>query len=511
MSPRPLPARPNLDHLRHEAKALRSAFERGEPEAVERVHTELGERSEIKLTDAQRVLAREYGFPSWVKLRAHVMAARGVEDAVTAFVAAVTERDAARAEQVVRSEPRIANESLHVAATLGLEEDVRRLLAEDPTRVRTRIGSMSADPLLLLAYSPFHGESAERDRGLLGSARALLEAGADPNTKDSRHGVPALYAVTGDRWVPEIAHLLLDSGANPTDGESVFHAAEHFYEDALELLLSYGVDLNHTGDWGNTATYFLLRYHHVTDEPQAGKGLRWLLDHGADPNVRCRKEQETSLHIAVRTGQSPDTIELLLDHGADVNARRADGRTPLIEARRRGMDELAKLLEDAGARAEPLARADLLLSACSRGDVQEATRLASPELISSLDAEDLQLLTEAARKGRVEVVRACLAAGYPVSTTDEFGATALHQASIGGRSAVVRELLAHGADLSIRDPEHNSAPLGWAFFGADVIQESGGDYEEAVRALLDAGAPLWSREHWPRHPGVREVLERYAS
>src|SRR4029450_3211651 len=44
------------------------------------------------------------------------------------------------------------------------------------------------------------------------------------------------------RIVP-IARLLLDAGANPTDGESVFHAAEHFHEEALELLLRAGADL----------------------------------------------------------------------------------------------------------------------------------------------------------------------------------------------------------------------------------------------------------------------------
>jgi hypothetical protein len=52
-----------------------------------------------------------------------------------------------------------------------------------------------------------------RRRGL------LLDAGADPNTKDGRYGVPALYAVTGARSVLPLARMLLDAGANPTDGE----------------------------------------------------------------------------------------------------------------------------------------------------------------------------------------------------------------------------------------------------------------------------------------------------
>ena len=68
---------------------------------------------------------------------------------------------------------------------------------------------------------------------------------------------------------------------------------------------------------------------------QPNGAYRWLLDHGADPDVRCDRElRETSLHVAARVGQAPRVVELLLDHGADVHARRADGRSPWLLARR---------------------------------------------------------------------------------------------------------------------------------------------------------------------------------
>ena len=97
--------------------------------------------------------------------------------------------------------PQIAKESLHVAAVLGHAGDAARLIAEDQSRVRQKAGDPAAEPLLFLCFSPFHGESAERDAGLLAAARLLLDAGADPNTKDGRYGVPVLYAVTGMRSV----------------------------------------------------------------------------------------------------------------------------------------------------------------------------------------------------------------------------------------------------------------------------------------------------------------------
>lgn len=509
MPSRDLPARPNLDHLKNEAKALRQAFVLGETEAVMRVRAAIGARAELKLTEAQRVIAREYGCSSWAKLRSHVQAARGLDEAVTTFLAAVRAGDATRANDVVRTQPDIATASLHVAAVLGHEPDVRRILTADASSVRSRAGEPPSEPLFWLCYSPFHRESSERDDGLAACARALLDAGADPNTRDQRQGLPALFAVTGHNNAPRIARMLLEAGASPNDGESVFHAAERFHEEALALLLDFGVDLNETGEWGNTPLYFLLRYWDVEHEDRVKRGLLWLLEHAADPNVRCGREQETALHVAVRRGQSPDIIRLLLDRGADVHARRGDGRSPWVLAQRGGFEELKIILEQAGATREPLSAADALLAACSRGDEQEARRRASPEILETLEPADLSIMVEASRNGRLDIVRVCLAAGFPVNFRDDTGATALHNASIAGRAATVRELLRRGADFSIRDDEHQATPLGWACFGADFISEPDGDYESCVRELLEAGARPTPGHYLPRHEAVRDVIRRY--
>jgi ankyrin repeat protein len=514
MSFRDLPAHPHVEHLKRQAKTLRKAYADGDAEAAERVHAVLGAKAELKLTDAQRVIAREYGFKTWARLRTHVQSARGREEAVDAFLGAVLASDAGRAIQVLRAESTIAQSSVHVAAVLGLEGEVRRQVGGDPSLIAVKAGKPPGDALLWLCYSPFHGESAQRDAGLEGSARALLEAGADPNTVDGQYGIAALYAVTGHRNVPRIARLLLDAGANPTDGESVFHAAEHFHEEALELLLGYGVQLNYRGEWGNTPLYFLLRYFDIgTDEQPVNRGLRWLLDHGADPNVRCGKEDETSLHMAVRQGQRPDIVKLLLEHGADVHARRGDGRTAWVLARRGAHAELASLLELAGAVPEPLAPADDLLAACARGDAETARRLATASVLAALDAADFRLLPEAAAKGHADAVNAYVTAGFPIDTAEESGATALHHASIRGDAALVRELLRRGADLSIKDPQHQATPLGWAIFGADFVVTAGGDYAACVGVLLERGAALPPGDQLPsvQHAGVREVLRAHGS
>jgi hypothetical protein len=146
MPSRDLPARPRLEHLKRQAKALQNAFLAGDTEAVRRVEAAIGPRPTLKLTEAQRVIAREYGFASWAKLRTHVHAERGVDEAVDAFLRAVMAGDGASALEVVRAESRIATASLHVAAVLGQADEVRRQVAADRarvsiTRTRTRVSN----------------------------------------------------------------------------------------------------------------------------------------------------------------------------------------------------------------------------------------------------------------------------------------------------------------------------------------------------------------------------------
>ena len=57
---RQLPVRPNLEHLKKQAKSLLGELVTRDPSA--------------KLADAYHALAREYGFGTWPKLKAHVIA-----------------------------------------------------------------------------------------------------------------------------------------------------------------------------------------------------------------------------------------------------------------------------------------------------------------------------------------------------------------------------------------------------------------------------------------------------
>ena len=507
-----LPPSPDLDHLRNQAKALKRAFLADDADAVRRVRAVLpSAASTLRLADAQLVIAREYGFPSWPKLKRHVETVRGGDAGAAAFLAAVWQERADAARDIAARAPQLASASIHAAAVLGRDEEVRRFLAEDPSRVHERVGPYAATPLLALCWSPFHGESAARDDDLLRTALTLLDAGADPNTPALFHegprefGLPGLYAVTGVREAPRIARALLEAGARPNDGESLYHAAQHFHLASLELLLEYGADPNETGDWGNTPLYFLLE-HFDDEDANVRQGLMWLLAHGADPDVMCGPRRETSLHAAARRGRSLEVVRMLLEHGADVDAARADGATAWRLAVRAGNDTLARLLERAGAEAEPLTPADALLAACGRGDAAAARALATPALVASLGDEDLNRLPDAAAAGSLDIVRACLAAGFPVNREGEYGGTALHHACIRGRPEIVGEVLRHGPDLALRDRTHDSSPLGWATYGADFVRPPGADYVACVTLMRAAGARLLSTDHVPADPSVAALI-----
>src|SRR5687768_3447860 len=89
---RTLPPRPSLTQLQKQAKELLKSYRAGEDAAVAEVKRfeRIAEPAAFTLVDAQRVLARAYGFSSWTKLKQHV---DGLN--VEAFCAAVESRDVA--------------------------------------------------------------------------------------------------------------------------------------------------------------------------------------------------------------------------------------------------------------------------------------------------------------------------------------------------------------------------------------------------------------------------------
>jgi hypothetical protein len=75
-----LPARPSLEQLHKQARELLQLYRAGESTAIVRFRAcgrplpRAASRGRVALADAQFVLAREYGFDSWAKLKHHIQA-----------------------------------------------------------------------------------------------------------------------------------------------------------------------------------------------------------------------------------------------------------------------------------------------------------------------------------------------------------------------------------------------------------------------------------------------------
>src|SRR5690349_8279569 len=106
---RVLPAHPNLEHLKKQAKDLLHEFALGSPETVALFSSVLRASTAMppKLADAQHLIAHEYGFASWAKLKEHVESLATPFDPVKALVAALNINDEEKVEALLQRHPEL--------------------------------------------------------------------------------------------------------------------------------------------------------------------------------------------------------------------------------------------------------------------------------------------------------------------------------------------------------------------------------------------------------------------
>ncbi|MCC7053181.1 MAG: ankyrin repeat domain-containing protein [Gemmatimonadaceae bacterium] len=435
--------------------------------------------------------------------------------AVATLLAALQRGDTTAALGQLAAEPALGRHCIHTAAAVADAEAVRTFLATDRALARARLDGTGVEPLLFAVADELKSALAVPAAAHLETVRLLLDAGADPNAAaplpDVSETIPALYfpCVRGNAAV---ARLLLEHGANPTDGESLYHAAQHDHRTCLALLREFGADL-HRGpaEHGNTPLHFLAS--HTPDNPvtpAATRGMSWLLEAGADPTVPSfagmtahPQAGETPLHRAAAVGHGTDVLTRLVRHGARPDQRRDDGATAYQLAVRGGHVAAAAALASVGADTTVTA-IDALLAACHRGDEQAARAEldAHPGLLLGLPTGDRDALGRAVGEGRLEAVRVMCAIGWPMDQEGEWGGTPLHWAAWQGRTDIVRMLLAHGAPVNLRDTRYGSSPIAWVAHGSRFCDRANDeDYPRIAELLLDAGATrAASFNHWSEPP-----------
>jgi ankyrin repeat protein len=368
-APRPLPDRPNLRHLKDEAKALVKAGEAA------------------TLSAALFQIARLYGFASWPKLKAHA-------DSLEASM-----REAAELKQAIDTN------------ALGR---VKALMTRNPELHRAPLGYGKNGPLTWVAECrvPWEAPTATR----LAMAQWMIDNGSDVHQGGDG---PLMRAALVDSRIP-----------------------------MMELLLQNGANVN--AEWNG---YFPIIFAPCeTLEPGA---LKWLLDHGANPNCgkAGRKYPDSALDYVIGTYSRSANLGACIDILLEAGCASRRNMPVVVDLLRGRMDLLAQRLD------EDPSLVDMRFPELDFGSTG-ARRLT---------LRGATLLHVAAEYGNLEAAKMLVERGADVNVP-----AALDEAGVGGQTPifhaatqfydwglpVVEFLVRKGADLSVRAklPGHYERP-----------------------------------------------------
>lgn len=434
---RTLPQKPNLAQLRKQAKELLKAYRVGESAAVTEV-----ERFERKpdptnfaLADAQRVLARCYGFSSWNELKHQI---EGVN--AERFSSAVEAGDIAAVRKLAKALPEL-------------------------------VGTSSVRGTTALHFAVLNRNAA--------MTRALMELGADARIGFWPHrAATAAHTIARDRGYDEIAAIIereeerrrqekSSPGATVSSKTDEIHNAilENRNEEANRLLQS---DLSLVGACsirGETPLHIAAWSHNVAM-------IAWLLDHGASVDAEAPFDVPEGTPAWKIPGKTP------LDYAAIVAGWSAHGRHfSFMENSRKGPEcfyETVRLLRTNGARLTSRA-------AVALGDSQTVRHLhRAGKLDNEIHALRGGLLSIAVRVNRPEMVSLLLDLGLDPDESVAGDGDAriswgmpLWFTAMCGRHEIAELLLARGADAS-----------GLVFASGDALCTAHRTGDETMQALL---------------------------
>ncbi|MEP6574460.1 MAG: ankyrin repeat domain-containing protein [Gemmatimonadota bacterium] len=477
---RTLPERANLEFLSKQSKDLLLDVKAGDAIARDRLRTwgPLDATDRPKLADCQHALAREYGFASWPKLRAHVEALAAT-DPMEALAAALQTRQSGSVAEALKRFPSL-KPRLDEPVTDGA-------FGATPLIVAVQQANRELVDLLLANGANIDQRShwwaggfhvLEDDHGL---ADFLISRGASLDAK----------AAAGLGRMDDLAALV---AANPQavntragDGQTPLHVAPTVA--IAEFLLDHGAEIDARDvDHESTPAQYLVREH-----PDVA---RFLVERGAHTDILLAAALGDLERVRTFLDADPESIRCTVSEkyfpkrnfhagGHIYTWTLGVGKNAHGVAREFGHEQVYRLLMDRSP--DPLK----LAVACEAGDDTAVSALlqARPDLAGTLSEEDRRKLPLAARNNNLEAVRSMLKAGWPVDEVGQHGATSLHWAAFHGNAAMARAILESRPSLEVREKDFGQTPLGWTIYGSiHGWHAEHGDYAEVLELLLDAGA-----------------------
>ena len=315
-----LPARPDLDQLRHQAKDLLHAAQRGDRDATARIGA-VSRR--LILSSAQLALAREYGFASWAKLRLEVER-RDI----------LNSRDLSRLTRLLAGHPELAVRPMEHWAD-----------------------RQHGEPLGYITMMRFNHDRLGLPRELPGTgaiARALIDAGAPVNGHPGDKETPLITAASsGDA---DVAGVLIEAGADieavsapdsggVPSGTALQHAAVFGMTEVVDVLVGAGAridSLEMAAAAGDITGWPLIRFTHQSRiralvfaaDHQRLEVIDQLVEAGTPVNEPDAEWGRLPLHTAAGNGRAA-SVRRLLTHGANPNLRDPQHHTTPLEENQR--------------------------------------------------------------------------------------------------------------------------------------------------------------------------------
>lgn len=495
---RSLPERPNLDHLRNQARTLLRERLAADPVATGRFAALGIETAEPKLADALHVVAREYGFETWpaLKLRIEVNSPEPIEG----LIAAIKADDASLVRQVLARNPLLKTRIDEPLPNYGFDE-----------------------PALLSAV---HKENREM-------VEALLDFGADPNARSrwwaggfgvldfakpdlatyliARGATVDIHSAARLGMLAHVRELLVSDPqlvhARGGDGQLPLHFASTV--EVASLLLEYGAQVEAKDiDHESTAVQYM-----VCQRPYRHEVAKFLVSRGAEADIFSASAIGDAGLVEKLLNDDPEIVRTTVtDRYFPKQNPRSGGsiyiygfgftKTAHMIAVEFGHTDVFELLMQ---RSPGWLR---LLQAAELGNEELFRHFLQkhPTLFARLNANVSRRLIGTAVRNNDRAVKLLADAGWPVNVAMDNKQTPLHFAAWHGNLAMVRTLLAHDAAVNVFESEHGGSPLAWALHGSlHSWHRDSGDYAGVALALLEAGASLAKSER-PLE-GTEDVLE----
>lgn len=509
---RELPARPNHEHLKNQARTLLRESLASDPSATARFAAFGITSPTPKLADALHVIAREYGFDSWPALKLHIEVAS--EDPVEALTAAIKADNASLVRDVL---------SRHPSLKSRLNEPLPNYDFDTPAIIAA-VNNNNRDIIDVLLEAG--ANINERTRWWAGSFGVLDSAG--PGLAEhliSRGATVDIHAAAGLGMIDRVRELLtLDPQlvhARGGDGQLPLHFAATV--EIASLLLDHGAEIDARDiDHESTAAQYMACSRQLMEwrEPYRHDVARFLISRGAQTDILMASAIGDLALVERILNNNPETVRTTVsDRYFPKQDPKSGGviytygfgptKSPHLLAHQFGHTAVFDLLMQ---RSAPSLR---LAQAAEIGDesLLRQTLQQHPSALTGLHPEAARRIIGAALRNNTRAVQLLLEHGWPSNPTLDNNQTALHYASWHGNLAMVQALLRSNAPINIFETEHGGSPLGWALHGSlNSWHRDKGDYPGVVRALLAAGAPIPKSEHpLEATEEVLHILRRHTS